>query len=92
MTTAGVITAITVTEDFKAIIMKHILNAISILLSAIVGFTHIAIVHIICIVWTFQLNPETRWRGKNGRRAKGKFLSRYKSWYKIIKNSYKYFN
>ena len=72
--------------------MKHILNAISILLSAIVGFIYIVITHVLTIIWTFQLNPETRWRGANGRRAKGKFSSRYKSWYKIIKNSYKYFN
>ena len=72
--------------------MKHILNAISILLSAIIGFTHIAIIHTLTIIWTFQLNPETRWRDGGARRTRGKFTQRYKAWYKTIKNSYKYFN
>ena len=69
--------------------MKHILNAISILLSAIIVFSYIAIIHVLTIIWEFKLNPKTKWRDKDDRRVRGKFSGRYKSWYKIIKKIWK---
>ena len=67
--------------------MKYIIKTIFIVLAAIIGFIYIVIMHALTIIWTFQLNPKTKWRDGDGRRVKGKFTQRYGVWQKIIKAS-----
>ena len=67
--------------------MKYIFKAIFIVLAAIIGFTWIAIMHVLNIIWTFKLNPKTSWNNGYGEKAKGKFTQRYKAWQKIIETS-----
>ena len=67
--------------------MKYIFKAIFIVLAAIIGFTYIAIMHVLNIIWAFELNPITRWRNEYGQRTKGKFTQRYEAWQKIIEAS-----
>ena len=67
--------------------MKYIFRAIFIVLAAIIGFTWIAIMHVLNIIWEFKLNPMTSWNDGYGEKAKGNFTQRYESWYIILEES-----
>ena len=67
--------------------MKYIISAIFVTLAAIIGFTHIAVIHLFKIIWEFKFNPRTSWRNGYGEKAKGKFTQRYESWYIILEES-----
>jgi hypothetical protein len=67
--------------------MKYIFKAIFIVLAAIIGFTWIAIAHVLNIIWELKLNPKTSWNDGYGVKCKGNFTQRYKAWQKIIETS-----
>ena len=68
--------------------MKYIFKAIFIVLAAIIGFTWIAIMHVLNIIWEFKLNPMTSWGNEyDNKKVRGKFTQRYEAWQKIIETS-----
>ena len=67
--------------------MKNIFKAMFIIQVSIIGFTHIAIIHVLNIIWEFKLNPRTKWRDGDGKRCRGNFTQRYEAWQKIIEKS-----
>tara|TARA_R110000868_G_scaffold303874_1_gene564369 strand:+ start:292 stop:501 length:210 start_codon:yes stop_codon:yes gene_type:complete len=65
--------------------MKHILNVIFMILAFLIGFGYIAICHLLMMLWTFELLPDTKWRNTKSKICEGSFLERYKNWWSVFK-------
>lgn len=69
--------------------MKHILKPILAIIVFIAGLILLSTAHILNIIWTFELNPETEWADSDMKKQKVRFSMIYKDLYNLIIKDFK---
>ena len=53
------------------------------------AFSRIIIIHSLMVLWTFEVNPKTKWLGLDNYDHDGCFISRYKNFWETMVESFK---